>query len=472
MNKDDYIELLKKEDYESLANIDFVSDLLSTNYNGKNLVEYLLEKGIHSKKMDDYVVHQLDFAKLYLKYNIVKPLLKCSLKVLLSNYNNDDLFIDLVLDKINDNEKLELYHNIKVISYSDFHEKESEVVSVYLRHGIILPIVFASTHLKEDVHYELLEEDKNLLNEFENLFKNNHENSVLALIVNELSRGLLNNHDRVVNDIKKMIDLKKENPEFCFIDSKNRGGESYDKATKIFKTSPTEPVMFNHELSHLLYESYDNLDESVFNDYENLRLQIDREENYSKIKEYLEKIHKEHEMMKAKFQKVYFDTIDEKYGSFDNYIELVCRDMLNNIPEMLELWNHEKGTMKFYPVFEFNVRDVVMEFLTIEREEFVRINTRKYFAPDLMIENMLDAILLGKIFDNDLGINCLSGHGSFYFSNKKRSFDECLANYDAIKKSIKGDKLILDLESLIGYDLINFLDSYIEKNREGKYEHR
>ena len=146
--------------------------------------------------------------------------------------------------------------------------------------------------------------------------------------------------------------------------------------------------------------------------------------------------------------------------------------MLNNIPEMLELWNHEKGTMKFYPVFEFNVRDVVMEFLTIEREEFVRINTRKYFAPDLMIENMLDAILLGKIFDNDLGINCLSGHGSFYFSNKKRSFDECLANYDAIKKSIKGDKLILDLESLIGYDLINFLDSYIEKNREGKYEHR
>ena len=471
MKKEDYIELLKKEDYNALANISFISDLLTTEYENKTLAEYLLEKGIHSESMDNYVKYHLDLGVLYLKYNITKPLLNSSFKVLFTNYNGN-LIIDLILDRINDDEKIELYNNLKTNSYSNFHDNEREIIDIYLRHGIVLPIVFAKTHLNEEVNYELSDDDQELINEFRGLFKD-HEQKFLSFIINELKRSLLKNHDRTVNDIKKMIKLKQENPEFIFINSGNKGGESYDNETKQFITSPTEPVMFEHELSHLLYESFETLSDDTFSKYKELTNLLDNEETLNKIKIYLEKFHKEHEGMKNYFKNLYYKKIDEIYGSFDNYLDVVCKDMLNSKTFMFELWNHERGTTSFYMVSEFNIRDIVLEFLTIEREEFIRINLRKYFAPELMLENMLDAILRGKVFDEELDIHCLSGHGSLYFSVlETRSFDECLANYDAIKKSVKSDKLIDDLNNLIGLDLLNFLDNYIKKNREGEYGHR
>lgn len=471
MKKEDYIELLKKEDYETLANINFTSDLLEIEYENKTLAEHLLEKGIHSEKMDNYVKNQLELTRLYLKYNITKPLLNSSFKVLFTNYNGN-LIIDLILDKINDDEKMELYNNLKTNSYSDFHDNEREIIDIYLRHGIVLPIVFAKTHLNEEISYDLSYEDQELINEFSNLFKD-HEKKFLSFIINELKRSLLKKHDRTVNDIKKMIKLKQENPEFIFINSCNKGGESYDNETKEFITSPTEPVMFEHELSHLLYESFETLSDDTFSKYKELTNQIDNEKTLDKIKIYLENFHKEHEGMKNYFKNLYYKKIDETYRSFDDYLDIVCRDMLNSKTSILEFWNHENNTLVFNMVSEFNIRDVVLEFLTIEREEFIRINLRKYFAPELMLENMLDAILNGKVFDEELDIPCLSGHGSLYFSVlETRSFDECLANYDAIKKSAKSDKLISDLNDLIGSDLLNFLDNYIKKNREGEYGHR
>ena len=90
-----------------------------------------------------------------------------------------------------------------------------------------------------------------------------------------------------------------------------------------------------------------------------------------------------------------------------------------------------------------------------------------------MLENLLDALLVGKIFACELTEYCLSGHSKmYYYFNEELSFNECLADFDAINKSDKSEQLLSDLSDLVGIDIINFLNYYNEKNREQGHEHR
>ena len=48
------------------------------------------------------------------------------------------------------------------------------------------------------------------------------------------------------------------------------------------------------------------------------------------------------------------------------------------------------------------------------------------------------------------------------------SFNECLADYSSLKKSMKGNRLIQKLRELIGDEFVDYLDNYIELNRFSK----
>ena len=457
-----YIELIENKKYMELANISFINELIEYKYKDKYLIEYLLENNIHSEAMDKYLVYHKEFVKFYLKYNTIKPLLNCSLKVLLDKIDGN-LIIDIILDKLDDKDKIILYNNIRKNSFSDFHYYENDIIDIFLKHGIVVPKLFVTTNIEKNI--ELDEEDKELINNFLDVFKDN-EFKILNFVVNELKKGLIKNHDRTVLDIKKLIEFKKNNSEFKFIDSKNRGGESYDAESLEFKTNTMSSLMFNHEFSHFLYESNEDTD-SIIEEYENIRSKIDTEESLEKIKNYLNLYHSEYEKSKDKFIKLYYDKVKKMYGDFDNYVEHIYLEMKDSIPELIEIWNSETKSLSYPFVMEFNFKDIVFEYLEQEKNEFVYLNLKNYFSNYRMLENLLDALLNGKLFD-DTSFKCLSGHGSFYFESlNTRSFDECLANYDALKKD-NDESLLNDLEILVGSELINFLNNYIKINREVK----
>ena len=86
-----------------------------------------------------------------------------------------------------------------------------------------------------------------------------------------------------------------------------------------------------------------------------------------------------------------------------------------------------------------------------------------------MLENLLDAILKGDIWEDKYDVKSLSGHSSeTYNEEKDASFNECLADYYAIKNSKKADILTNKLRKIVGHRLVNFLDKYIEENRDYK----
>ena len=165
-------------------------------------------------------------------------------------------------------------------------------------------------------------------------------------------------------------------------------------------------------------------------------------------------------------RKKYFNTIDDYYGSFNNYIKKIYLDLKDNTPELLSIWTVYSECYSYPIISKCNLEQVTETFINSEKNLYIHTNARKIFAPYLTLENMLDAILTGALFD-DKSSHCLSGHGSLYFSKEKsNSFDECLADYDAIKKSTKSNEIIKILRELIGDELIEFLDNYLLKNRE------
>ena len=462
---DKYIELLKNNNYEELANINFIDDLVKYKCQDKYLIEYLLKKNIHSDKMDEYLKFHENFVPFYLKYNIIKPLLNCSLKVLLTKYKYNLLF-DLILDKLTDEDKIKLYYNLRITSYNDFKLYEREIIDIYLRHGIVLPIMFVSTKLNK-INEEKI--DSKLINEFKELFKDT-DIKLLNFLVNEFKRCLIKNRIRTINDLKKIIKFKRENPNFKFKRIDGISGK-FKLDDLLIETNTKDDLMFNHEFSHLLYHIVEN--NSELETYEKIRKKIDTENNFLKIKAILEFIHIKYFKLKEELEQSYDDKIIKYYGSLDNYINKLYIDMKDNTPEILLLKNIENNT-SFSPfITDDNLPDIVETVIEIEKKEFVLLELHKIFSPYLMLENMLDAILNGKLFD-DLEFNCLSGHGSIYFQKEKsNSFDECLANYDAIKKSNEGLVIIKILKELIGDELITFLDNYIKVNREeDSYGHR
>ena len=457
---DKYLELLKNKEYERLANISFIFELSEIKYQDKYLIEYLLELGIHSKPMDEYLKYHSNFVHFYLKYNLIEPLFNCSLKVLFSRINGELIF-DLILDKLNDSDKIKFYYNIRETSYNDFHYLEREIIDIYLRHGIILPVMFVTTKLDkiEDV---LVDDD--LIKEFENVFKDT-DIKLLNFIVNEFKRNLLVNRERTINDIKKLINFKKENPTFKFTDNQNYSSGYYDRKKLILDTNANNHLMFNHELSHFLYQST-NENDNIIEKYESIRLKIDTEENYIKIKKLFNEINIKYQELLKKVEKKYLDSINEYYGSFDNYLKKVYLDMKDNTPELLAIWDVKNKNFSYPIITKNNLEKITATFINNEKNIFIRTNARQIFSPYLMLENMLDAILMGELFD-DFSSCCLSGHGAFYYSKEEsRSFDECLANYDAIKKSNNSNEILKILKDIAGYELINFLDNYLMVNRE------
>ena len=455
-----YIKIIEEGNLNALTNSLYFNDLISIKYKGKYLIEYLLEKGIHTIDMDNYTKYNYLFAKFYLQYNILKPLINCSLIVLLKEYNNE-ILLDTLLSKLNYNEKMELYYSIKVNSYNEFRIKEDVIRKSYLKYGIVLPKIFMNVNSSNEKYGHL--EDEILINEFKDVYKD-HESNVINFIINELKKVLNINRNRGISDIQKLIDFKKKNPSFSISFSQDTEGE-YVKKSKKMKISLSSPIVLSHEFSHLLFQEYE--DDEIVMEYEKIRNKIDNINNFNKIKDYLKIFHQRFKEKQKELEKEYYNMVNDKYGSFDNYLEIVCKDILNNKKEFSIVQIYDK----IYDLEVCDVKSFVLEFLKIEKNEYINNHARKFFGKKLMLENLLDALFMGGLCD-DMDEECLSGHSGIYFLEKdSNSFDETLANFDALKK-YDGDDLIYDLKQLVGEEIIVFLDNYLKKNREKGYGNR
>ena len=459
MEKEEYNNIINSNIY-NLLDISNINDLVIYKYQDKYLIEYLLEKGIHNNLMDNYTKYRSDWISFYLKYKIFKPLLNSHLKPLLEKYNKR-LILDYLLENLSDNDKLTLYNNLKVNSYWDYHVFEDEVILIYSKYNIKIPKLFINNKIIQD-NLKSPKKYLELIDVFKETFADQND-LVINIIIKEIKKRFRINPERTYLDIKKIINYKKENPDFKITLSSDSEG-LYNSLLNILTLSPYRQGVVNHELSHLFYEKLDN--DSNLEEYEKIRIKIDNRNTIKKIYDYLRRFHIRYEEMGKYFKELYHANIRRKYGSYDNYADIIQKDLIGSKINFIQT---NDANPAYFMITSDNTKEITKEILIVQEKEYISNYLRNYYSEELMLENLLDAILKGKIFDDLLNIECLSGHSSFDFiENESLSFDECLADYDMIKNSNKANILITDLKVLVGDELVNYLENYLVINRGDK----
>ncbi len=469
MENSEYNYLIRNHKLEELANIWNISDLTRYTYFNKYLLEYLLEKNIHTTRMDNHASTDKLWIKLYLKYNIREPLINAPLENLLVTDNNK-LILDTLLCKLNREEKITLFKNMKKNSYWLYRINETQIINIYKKHGIKIPRVFIQLPLLSDKNVRVKSKLDGLFDEFIIAF-HDIDKIILNTYINEFKRNSKINYNQTCNDISKLIKIKQDEPSFklClfeyFNDEEVSEGE-YSSADNRIVINQTNHGIFSHELSHLLYDQLEYDDNSKYNrKYKRIKREVINDEVKKRIVNYLKDFHKRYEDMRELFKELYFANVNKKYGSYKNYFIKIANDLLLYKPEYITIDNNDT-TIYFT---DDNIKETVIELLAEEANLYISNLVYNYYTEELMLENLLDAILDGDIFEGEFDVKCLSGHSrESYNDESDLSLNECLADFYSIKNSPKANILTNKLRLIVGNRLVNFLEKYVAENRDCK----
>jgi hypothetical protein len=477
MENKDYNRLIEENKIKHLLRIPTV-DLVKYKYQGRYLLEYLLENNIHYFSMDLNACHEIKWMKLYIKYNILEPLLKVNLPFLLER-DGKGLVLDTLLKVFNDDQKLKLYQSMKVYNYWLFMCNEDIIIKTYKKYKINLPELFIPI---PTLHNEVISNNsklENLLKEFKKVYKS-MDNYTLDVCINEFRRKAKIDLNRTCNDIKLLIAFKKNNRTFKII-TKNLTCEdveevgNYNCTRNLIEIDNYHRGTFDHELSHMIYHIYERYlqlypgtNNSFYYQYKTIQTNI-KNNKLDNIITYIHDFHNRYNDICNYFTDLYFAKVEKKYGSYAKYKEAIDNDILEN---KLYLVEYSKDGDYIDVVDEYDnpkksLRKTATEELIISHSaEYVYYSAKNYYNEELFLENLLDALLDGAIFDQKYGLDSLSGHGLDYFIQlSDLSFNEVLANYDAIIHSYQRDRLTNKLRDIVGDELVDLLDKYFNERK-------
>ncbi len=475
MDNPEYNRMIYHGKLKELSEINNLSDLTRYQYLHRDLLEYLLEKNIHTTRMDSYAKENAEWLLLYLKYNIKEPLLNTKLDFLLktcidSNSSKNRLYLDILLENLNTVQRIKLYNNIIKENMFLYRIHESQIIKIFKKYHIDIKPIYVNIPEVCDCDIKTNEEFNELLEDFKKIYFYIDEYT-LNTYVAEFKRKYKNDRKRAFIDLKKIIEFSRRNQRINLRllsqeenqEIKNNGeyisGDVNITINRFFMDT------FSHELSHYLFWEYEGSSPLDTKEYNERRKIVNKAEIRHKIINYLTVFHECYEYTKENFEKLYYAKIDNIYGSLDNYKKRIMSHFID-LSKPFKPFTFQGLIENNLDDFDFDI-DV---FIQKEKHTYAKVLTENYYREELMLENLLDALLLGKIFGHKLrNIECLSGHKESYFKESKSlSFNEVLADYDSIKNSPKKDILIPRLREIIGDDFVDFLDKYIKDNRESE----
>lgn len=469
-----YNQLIQEGKTVKLLHVRDINDLVKYKYQGRYLLEYLLEKGFHNWFIDINARTYLKWMNLYIKYNILEPLLETRIDMLLKKEGNE-LVLDKLLKVLNDEQRIKLYRNLKAFDYWKVICNESLFIKYYKKYNIELPEIFVPIPTLNNDGVSNNTKLEELLTEFKNTF-NNLDNYSLEICMNELRRKAKIDRNRTFNDIRLLIAYKKNVKRFKII-ANNASVENYSSSgcyyhnKKVILINNYYHGTFNHELSHMIYDLYEKFDliyptniDTYF--YRYIRIQQNIKNNcQDKIIEYIKDFHQRFHDMCNYFLQIYYAQVIRKYGDYPTFICAIYNDIKNNNLSFITYDKERNG--EFVLEQEEDIFNAIKKIIISHSSEYVDILLSNYYSEELYLENLLDAILDGELYDEKFGIECLSGHGKKYFkTSNDLSFNEVLANYDAIINSYHGKVLIKKLRSIVGDELVDMLDEYFNWRKE------
>lgn len=310
----------------------------------------------------------------------------------------------------------------------------------------------------------LPEEGERLLNELKLLFLTDgkSDKDLITGLTAGYRNALMNNYDINIIEIKKLIEIKKENKDiFYYI--KNATGSYFSPSNGSIFCENANTNTLLHETGHALH--FYIADMKTPDDYQEI-VERAREnpEVLAKTKEYA-----------ANYRKLINNItllVKQRYDSFfkSYYSPEKVEEIKKNLTKSKE---DKKKEYKELHIPDEQL-DMILsdmytqeEYIDHQKRIFIEDNVdailRNEFGSLLTIGDILDAIYEGKLHSNTLkdshgeAICRTGGHGLNYYYATLHGFDEMIANFAAISKANDAKEKLKMLKSIVGdgvYDMI------------------
>lgn len=317
----------------------------------------------------------------------------------------------------------------------------------------------------------LPEEGERLLNELKLLFLTDgkSDKDLITGLTAGYRNALMNNYDINIIEIKKLIEIKKENKDIFYYIKNDDGSYFSPSNGSIFCENANTNTLL-HETGHALH--FYIADMKTPDDYQEI-VERAREnpEVLAKTKEYA-----------ANYRKLINNItllVEQRYDSF--FKSYYSPEKVEEIKKNLTKSKEEKK--KEYKELHIPDEQLDMilsdmytqeEYIDHQKRIFIEDNVdailRNEFGSLLPIGDILDAIYEGKLHSNTLkdsqgeAICKTGGHGLNYYYATLHGFDEMIANFAAISKANDAKEKLKMLKSIVGDEVYNMISNFYYTN--------
>ena len=321
--------------------------------------------------------------------------------------------------------------------------------------GLIIPLTCPESFL-QDIYIDTIntvdekknqkehlipEEIKTILQEFIDIMTQDGKSDLS--IINLAKKAFIDayyNGYPVLKEIKALIRIKKRFSDFSMVESQSESCFFAD-LNQLKICHKNSFFVINHELTHVIHYYND-----IFITPHDIKEKI-KNIPRKKDKQILSIVKLIYEYMQTMEidEKIYNNCFEKAYQKFKQYCfnrlkELVCED---NIEEVFTSLYEEKELEK-------EISDTIIKGIFTA-----------YHHDLIEMEDIFDATNYGKYFNSHRNNGFLKGHEIEYYQITE-PFIEIIADYVAIKKSLNNKKTLVFLTSILGKNLIELFDEYLD----------
>ncbi len=314
-------------------------------------------------------------------------------------------------------------------------------------------------------NYELDPESQSLINEFKDLMLSDGKSDpkLIDAYVTTYTYLLATRNPLGEKELRKLIEIKKNDPNFVIVEDKT--GSFYREHDNSIHLENVGLNTLNHETGHALYHNLTDVDvpseyESIIYEIRNNPQTIIKVGNYSaKFQEIRRKVT---EFVDTEYMSDYHMS-EEELASLDEFLN---KQKEEHRAEYIKE-GYDEATIDAILGGIFSREEYIEQDKRIKREELIDAIMRSEYGAFITIGDILDSIYIGRFKGGEVrnqdhnAIAGAYGHGIAYYNRGIRwSFDETMANFSAIMKSVDAREIMSYLQDIVGERFMNCISEY------------